>query len=104
MCVRVREKGVCLPLVLPAFTPRHLRGVAKTALIFGGSGPTSTGSPTNEDTHVINDALRTILPFGDWSEKHTDAIEITGGADPILPTPFKLGETSAATLAAVGLA
>ena len=27
-----------------------------------------------------------------------------GGADPILPTPFRIGETSAAALAAVGLA
>ena len=33
-----------------------------------------------------------------------DAVEITGDIDPILPTPFRIGEASAATLAAVGLA
>ena len=31
-------------------------------------------------------------------------VEITGGTDPILPTPFRIGETSTAALAAVGLA
>ena len=32
------------------------------------------------------------------------AVEITGGADPVLPTPFRIGETGAAALAATGLA
>jgi crotonobetainyl-CoA:carnitine CoA-transferase CaiB-like acyl-CoA transferase len=50
------------------------------------------------------DALRTILPIAGWSEARARAVEITGGADPILPTPFRIGETSAAALAAVGLA
>jgi len=53
---------------------------------------------------MINAALRTILPIAGWSESRTDDVEITGGTDPILSTPFRLGETSAATLAAVGLA
>src|SRR5687767_8724532 len=52
----------------------------------------------------MNEALRTILPIAGWSEDRTSEVEITGQADPILPTPFKLGETSTATLAAVGLA
>ena len=53
---------------------------------------------------MTNDALRTILPIAGWSEDRAGAVEITGQADPILPTPFRLGETSTATLAAVGLA
>lgn len=53
---------------------------------------------------MSNAALRTILPIAGWPESLADSVEITGGADPILPTPFRIGETSAATLAAVGLA
>ena len=53
---------------------------------------------------MSNDALRTILPIAGWSEDRARGVEITGAADPILPTPFRIGETSAAALAAVGLA
>jgi len=53
---------------------------------------------------MTNEALRTILPIAGWGDDRTRAVEITGGADPILPTPFRIGETSAAALAAVGLA
>jgi hypothetical protein len=53
---------------------------------------------------MINNALRTILPIAGWPEKRARAVEITGGTDPILPTPFRIGEASIATLAAVGLA
>ena len=52
----------------------------------------------------MNDALRTILPIAGWPADRAHEVEITGDADPILPTSFRLGETSAATLAAVGLA
>ncbi|HEY7516665.1 MAG TPA: CoA transferase [Methylomirabilota bacterium] len=50
------------------------------------------------------DALRTILPLAGWGVDRLHGVEITGGADPILPTPFRIGEASAAALAAVGLA
>src|SRR5437660_6960649 len=50
------------------------------------------------------DALPTILPIAGWSEDRARAVEITADTDPILPTPFHIGETSAAALAAVGLA
>src|SRR5690242_8342738 len=50
------------------------------------------------------DALRTMLPVAGWGDERTRAVEITGDADPILPTPFRIGETSAAALAAVALA
>jgi len=53
---------------------------------------------------MINAALRTILPIAGWPEERARAVEITGAADPILPTPFRIGETSTAALAAVGLA
>jgi len=49
-------------------------------------------------------ALHTLLPIAGWLEDRACAVEITGGTDPILPTPFRIGETSAAALAAVGLA
>ncbi|HEX2441342.1 MAG TPA: CoA transferase, partial [Methylomirabilota bacterium] len=38
------------------------------------------------------------------SDDRTRAVQITADADPILPTPFRIGETAAASLAAVGLA
>jgi crotonobetainyl-CoA:carnitine CoA-transferase CaiB-like acyl-CoA transferase len=53
---------------------------------------------------VTNAALRTLMPIAGWPEERADTVEITDAADPILPTPFRIGETSAATIAAVGLA
>src|SRR6059036_4281492 len=53
---------------------------------------------------MSNDALRTIVPVAGWPEERARAVEITRDTDPILPTPFRIGETSAAALAAVGLA
>src|SRR5215470_14984025 len=53
---------------------------------------------------MSREALRTILPVAGWADERARAVEITGGTDPILPTPFRIGETSAAALAAVGLA
>src|SRR5438876_3855820 len=51
-----------------------------------------------------HDALRTILPIAGWPEERARAVEITGGADPVLPTPFRIGAAGAAALAATGLA
>ena len=45
-----------------------------------------------------------ILPIAGGLEERARAVEITGDTDPILPTPFRIGETSAAALAAIGLA
>ena len=53
---------------------------------------------------MTNDALRTVLSIGGWDENRARAVEITGGTDPILPTPFRIGETAAAALSALGLA
>jgi crotonobetainyl-CoA:carnitine CoA-transferase CaiB-like acyl-CoA transferase len=49
-------------------------------------------------------ALRTLMPLAGWSEDRADAVQITEVADPILPTSFRIGETSAAAVAATGLA
>src|SRR5882762_9407624 len=64
---------------------------------------------------MTNDALRTILPVaGDLDltgafvapagDERARAVEVTGDTDARLPTPFRIGETGAAALAAVGLA
>ena len=53
---------------------------------------------------MSQDALRTVLPNVGWSPDRAREVEITKVADPILPTSFRIGETSAAALAATGLA
>src|SRR6516164_11646177 len=53
---------------------------------------------------MAHDALRTILPVAGWPEERARAVEITGGTDPVLPTPFRIGAAGAAALAATGLA
>jgi crotonobetainyl-CoA:carnitine CoA-transferase CaiB-like acyl-CoA transferase len=53
---------------------------------------------------MTREALRTILPIAGWGDERVRTVDMTGGTDPILPTPFRIGETSAAALAAVGLA
>ncbi|HEX3178946.1 MAG TPA: CoA transferase [Methylomirabilota bacterium] len=50
------------------------------------------------------DALGTILPVAGWAAERARGVEITGDADPILPTPFRIAEAGAAALAAVALA
>ncbi len=49
------------------------------------------------------DALRTILPVVGLPAEQADAVTFTGGTDPVLPTPFRIGVAGAATLAATGL-
>ncbi|HEU4437901.1 MAG TPA: CoA transferase [Methylomirabilota bacterium] len=53
---------------------------------------------------MSQDALRTILPIAGFGPDLARGVEFTGGTDPILPTSFRIGETAAAALAAVGLA
>ncbi len=53
---------------------------------------------------MTHEALHTLLPIAGWPKTRAREVEITGGADPILPTPFRIGETSSAALAALGLA
>ena len=51
-----------------------------------------------------HDALRTLMPIAGWSEDRASEVNITGGTDPLLPTSFRIAETAAATLGAVGIA
>ena len=51
-----------------------------------------------------NEILRGLLPLAGWNEDRLDDLTITGGNDPILPTSFRIGDTSTAALSAVGLA
>src|SRR6201989_1207705 len=53
---------------------------------------------------MAHDALRTILPIAGWPEERARAVEMTGGTDPGLPTPFRIGAAGAAALAGKGLA
>jgi crotonobetainyl-CoA:carnitine CoA-transferase CaiB-like acyl-CoA transferase len=50
------------------------------------------------------DALETILPFAQLPRERAATIAFKGGADPVLPTPFRIGTAAAAALGAVGLA
>src|SRR5207244_13407130 len=63
-----------------------------------------TPGTRGEISTMAQDAWRTILPIAGWPEERARAVEITGGADPVLPTPFRIGATGAAALAATGLA
>src|SRR5258707_12638747 len=51
-----------------------------------------------------NEALCTILPIAGWGDRRAVDVMFTGGADPVLPTPFRIGAAGAATLAAAALA
>src|SRR5438477_6783268 len=51
-----------------------------------------------------NETLRTILPIAGWGDGQAADVTFTGGADPVLPTPFCIGAAGAAALAASGLA
>ena len=53
---------------------------------------------------MTREALSTLTSIVGWDEQRADKVEFSGDADPILPTPFRIGETAAASLAAVGLA
>jgi crotonobetainyl-CoA:carnitine CoA-transferase CaiB-like acyl-CoA transferase len=59
---------------------------------------------TKSITTEPGEALRTILPVAGWSDGEAADVAFTGGSDPILPTPFRVGVAGAATIAASGLA
>jgi crotonobetainyl-CoA:carnitine CoA-transferase CaiB-like acyl-CoA transferase len=53
---------------------------------------------------TASDALQSILPATGWSGDRTADVTFTGGTDPVLPTPFRVGIAGAAAVAAAGLA
>ena len=55
-------------------------------------------------TTAIDSPLSTLLPIAGWDPALASEVEVHGGTDPLLPTPFRITETAAASLAAVGLA
>jgi crotonobetainyl-CoA:carnitine CoA-transferase CaiB-like acyl-CoA transferase len=57
-----------------------------------------------EATTMPRDALRSILPAAGLAADRAGTVRFTGGSDPVLPTPFRIGIAGAATLAATGLA
>lgn len=50
------------------------------------------------------DGLRRILPTIGWPSGASADVAFTGGTDPVLPTPYRVGVAGAATVAAAGLA
>src|SRR5262249_58610958 len=51
-----------------------------------------------------NETLRTILPIAGWGDGQAADVVFTGGADPVLPTPFRIGAAGGATLPATRVA
>jgi crotonobetainyl-CoA:carnitine CoA-transferase CaiB-like acyl-CoA transferase len=51
-----------------------------------------------------HETLKTILPVAGWSDDRTADVTFTGGTDPVLPTPFRIGLAGSATVAAAALA
>ncbi len=52
---------------------------------------------------MTNEILRSLLPFAGWDDERANDLTITGGTDPILPTSFRVTDTSTAALGALGL-
>jgi hypothetical protein len=55
--------------------------------------------PVLEIMTAPNETLRTILPIAGWGDGQAADVVFTGGADPVLPTPFCIGAAGAAALA-----
>ncbi|MDA0264790.1 MAG: CoA transferase [Chloroflexi bacterium] len=53
---------------------------------------------------MAREILRALLPIAGLPEARANEPTLTGGGDPIIPTPFRVGDASTAALAAVGLA
>src|SRR5215470_3357405 len=51
-----------------------------------------------------HETLRAILPVAGWPDDRSSDVTFTGGADPVLPTPFRIGVAGSATVAAAALA
>src|SRR5690349_14008600 len=66
--------------------------------------PSGVAHPSTESSAMPHEALRTILATAGWPDKLATAVTFTGGTDPVLPTPFRIGAAGAATVAASGLA
>ena len=59
---------------------------------------------TKEENRVSNKLLSTLMTIPGWEAGRAEEVQFSGDVDPILPTPFRIGESAAASLGAVGLA
>jgi crotonobetainyl-CoA:carnitine CoA-transferase CaiB-like acyl-CoA transferase len=62
------------------------------------------GGSSDASSQAMESALRTILAIAGWGEERARSVAVTGGRDPVLPTPYRIAEAASAALAAVGLA
>ena len=53
---------------------------------------------------MINETLSGLLSVAGWDPRRAAEVEISNAVDPILPTPFRIGQAAAASLSAIGLA
>ena len=53
---------------------------------------------------MTSNALKTLTSIAGWDGQRASEVDFTAHIDPILQTPFRIGETAATSLAAVGLA
>ena len=53
---------------------------------------------------MSKNAFSTLSAIAGWPDDYQQQVQISGGTDPVLPTPFKITATSTAALSAVGLA
>src|SRR5882724_12007382 len=51
-----------------------------------------------------HETLAAILPVAGWPDERSADVAFTGGTDPVLPTPFRIGVAGSATVAAAALA
>ena len=53
---------------------------------------------------MIDETLSSLLAVAGVDAQRAAAVEFSGDTDPILPTPFRIGEAASASLAAIGVA
>ena len=53
---------------------------------------------------MIDETLSRLLSTSGWDPGRASGVEISPDVDPILPTPFRIGEAAAVSLSAIGLA
>jgi len=51
-----------------------------------------------------HETLKTILPVAGWTDDHSGDVSFSAAADPVLPTPFRIGLAGSTTVAAAALA
>jgi hypothetical protein len=85
--------------MLPKDDDKHVFLVEKwrdqEALDAHAKGP-MPGNTYKDRQPMAYDALRTIMPIAGWPEERAREVEISVGADQVLPTRFRIGAAGAA--------